>query len=396
MKKETKAIHTRYDSPDAYGSLSMPVYHTAAYEFTDAQTMSDAFCGRLNVPDYSRVTNPTVIHLENIVKNLTEAEDVMALSSGMAAISNTLLALASSGKNIVTSKHLFGNTYLLISETLSRFGVEARFCDLTNAADVAKEVDDNTCCIYAEIISNPQMEVADMRLLSQIAHNADIPLVADTTMIPFTEFSARSLGVDIEVVSSTKYISGGATCIGGLVISYGWPGFSKRMKGEMLLNLGAYMTPQVAYMHTLGLENLSVRYSRQSATALELAHMLTSHPSIRKVNYIGLEDNRFHTLAVSQYGHTFGAMMTIELESRQACFDFMDRLKVFRRATNLFDNKSLVIHPASTIFGNFTPRQCADMDIPDTLIRLSIGLEDIEDLYEDIIRALLCPDSHNS
>ena len=391
MKKETKAIHTRYDSPDAYGSLSMPVYHAAAYEFTDARTMSDAFCGRSAAPDYSRVTNPTVIHFENTVRNLTDAEEVVALNSGMAAISNTFMALASSGKNIVTSKHLFGNTYLLICETLARFGVEARFCDLTDADEVAASVDDDTCCIYAEIISNPQMEVADMRILSQIAHNAGIPLVADTTMIPFTEFSARSLGIDIEVVSSTKYISGGATCIGGLVISHGWPGFSKRMKGEMLLNLGAYMTPHVAYMQTLGLENLSVRYSRQSATAMNLAQRLTSHPSIRKVNYIGLKDNEFHDLAVSQYGDTFGAMITIELDSRQACFDFIDRLKIFRRATNLFDNRSLVIHPASTIFGNFTPQQCADMDVPDTLIRLSIGLEDIDDLYGDIIQALHHP-----
>lgn len=350
--------------------------------------MSDAFCGRSKVPDYSRVTNPTVIHFEKIVRNLTGAEEVIALSSGMAAISNTLLALASSGKNIVTSRHLFGNTYLLISETLGRFGVEARFCDLTDAEKVASEVDENTCCIYAEIISNPQMEVVDLRLLSRIAHNAGVPLVADTTMIPFTEFSASNLGVDIEVVSSTKYISGGATCIGGLVISYGWPGFSNKMKGEMLLNLGAYMTPHVAYMQILGLENLSVRYSRQSTTALELAHRLTLHPSIRKVNYIGLDGNEFHNLAVSQYGNTFGAMMTIELESRQACFDFMDRLKIFLRATNLFDNRSLAIHPASTIFGNFTRSQRDDMDISDTLIRLSIGLEDIDDLYEDILQAL--------
>ena len=388
MKNETKAIHTQYDFPDAYGSLCMPVYHTAAYEFADAKTMSDAFCGRSKLPDYSRITNPTVIHFENIVRNLTGAEEVIALNSGMAAISNTLLALASSGMNIVTSKHLFGNTYLLISETLSRFGVEARFCDLTDAEEVASEVDDNTCCIYAEIISNPQMEVADMRLLSRIAHNADVPLVADTTMIPFTEFSARSLGIDIEVVSSTKYISGGATCIGGLVISYGWPGFSDRMKGEMLLNLGAYMTPHVAYMQTLGLESLSVRYSRQSASALALAQRLSSHPSICKVNHIGLRDNPFHDLGVSQYGPSCGAMLTIELESLQACCDFIDRLKVFRRATNLFDNRSLAIHPASTIFGNFTSKQREDMDIPDTLIRLSVGLEDIDDLYEDIIRAL--------
>lgn len=389
MKKQTKAIHTAYRLPDAYGALSMPVYHTAAYEFKNADEMADAFCGRTDMPDYSRVTNPTVTYFENKVKELTGATNVIALSSGMAAISNTLLAVSGAGKNIVSSRHVFGNTYSLIAGTLLRFGVKPKLCDLTDIKTVESMVDENTCCIYLEIITNPQMEVADLRALSRVAKAHHIPLIADTTMIPFTEFSAKELGVDIEVVSSTKYLSGGATSIGGLVIDYGTlEGFGQRMKTEMLLNLGAYMTPHVAYMQTLGLETLNARYRLQASNALELARKLCTLPAIRRVNYVGLEDNPYHELAVSQFGKTGGAMITIDLESREACFSFINRLKLIRRATNLFDNKSLAIHPASTIFGNFTDRQRKSMDVLDTTVRLSVGLEDVDDLFEDIKNSL--------
>lgn len=389
MKKQTQAIHTQFQRQDAYESLSMPVYHTAAYEFDDANSMSDAFCGRTDSPDYSRVMNPTVTFFENKVKALTGATEVIALSSGMAAISNTLFSVAAAGRNIVTSRHLFGNTYSLITGTLQRFGVSSRLCDLTDIRAVESAVDEDTCCIYLEIITNPQMEVADLQALSHIARKKGVPLIADTTLIPFTEFSSHSLGVDIEIVSSTKYLSGGATSIGGLVLDYGTcPGFGKRMRMEMLLNLGAYMTPHVAYMQTIGLETLNARYRVQSANAALLAKQLCTLPAIRYVNYVGLEDNPYHALAQRQFGPTAGAMITIDLESRNACVDFINRLKLIRRATNLFDNKTLAIHPASTIFGLFTDAQRRDMDVKDTTIRISVGLEDTDDLLEDIVQAL--------
>ena len=389
MKRQTLAIHTRFQSKDAYNAISMPVYHTAAYEFDNAADMADAFCGRTSAPDYSRVTNPTVTYFEKKVKALTGAAEVIAVSSGMAAISNTLLCIASMGTNIVASRHVFGNTFALISGTLSRFGVKAHLCDLTDYEAVARTVDEESCCIYLEIITNPQMEVADLRQLARIAHEHHIPLIADTTLIPFTEFDAHALGVDIEIVSSTKYLSGGATSIGGLIIDYGTcPGFGKRMRTEMLLNLGAYMTPHVAYMHTLGLETLDARYRIQAANALELARKMRSLPGICRVNYVGLEDNPYHRLAREQFGPTAGAMVTIDLADRDACFRFIDRLQLIVRATNLFDNKTLAIHPASTIFGPFTDSQRESMDVLDTTIRLSIGLEDVDDLLEDIRQAL--------
>ncbi len=389
MKPSTKAIHTSYPQKDPYGALSMPVYHSLAYEFDDATVMADAFCGRIDMPDYSRVTNPTVIFYENKIKALTGARDVVAFSSGMAAISNVLMGLCRAGGNIVTSRHMFGNTFLLMDKTLKRFGVEARFCDLTDIEDVKRNLDSNTCCLYLEIMTNPQMEVADLSALSEVAHAVGAPVVADSTMIPFTEFNIHSLGVDIEIVSSTKYLSGGATSLGGLSIDYGTAdGFDEVMRREMLLNLGAYMTPHAAYMQTLGLETLEVRYQRQAANALELAKRLRTIPQIVSVNYVGLEDNPFHELSVKQFGKTAGAMITFDLESTEACFDFINKLKLIKRATNLFDNKTLAIHPASTIYGIFTLEERHSMDISETLIRLSVGLEDVDDLFDDIYQAL--------
>ena len=389
MKKQTQAIHSRFQTKDAYGSLAMPVYHTAAYEFDNATEMADAFCGKTDVPDYSRVTNPTVTYFENKVKAMCNAHGVIAVSSGMAAISNTLICLTAAGKNIVTSRHLFGNTYSLIAGTMMRFGVKPHLTDLTNLKEVENAIDNDTACIFMEIITNPQMEVADIAALAEIAHKKGIPLVADTTMIPFTQFDAHSLGVDIEVVSSTKYLSGGATSIGGLVIDYGTtPNFTDRMRKELLMNLGAYMTPHVAYMQNLGLETLDARYRVQADNALRVAQALKDVEQIKRVNYIGLEDNPFYELSRRQFGKTSGAMLTIDLDSQEACFDFINRLQVVRRATNLFDNKTLAIHPASTIFGNFTPRQRQKMDVLDTTIRLSIGLEAAEDIIEDIVRSV--------
>lgn len=389
MNKQTLAIETPFQKSDAYGALSMPVYHTCAYEFADATVMADAFCGRIEEPDYSRVMNPTVTFLEQKVKAITGAERVTALSSGMAAISNTLLSLVEAGRNVVTSRHMFGNTFSLLTNTLPRLGVKAHLCDLTNLDEVEKAVDDDTCCIFLETITNPQLEVADLPALARIAHSHGIPLVADTTVIPFTEFSAKALGVDIEVVSTTKYLSGGATTIGGMVIDYGGhPEFARRLHDEMLFNLGAYMTPHVAYMQNLGLENLKARYTMQSANTIELAERLKTLPGIRAVNYVGLPDNRFHEIAMRQFGGTAGCMFTIDLDSKVACFRFINRLKLIRRATNLFDNRTLAIHPASTIFGPFSDEQRRAMDILDTTIRISVGLESVDDLFEDFRQAL--------
>lgn len=385
---EAQLLHTPFDKEDAYHSLSMPVYHTAAYEFDTAEAMEEAFCGRTADHAYSRITNPTVQYFEKRVQALTGALSVTALNSGMAAISNVFITLARSGANIVTSPHLFGNTYSFFKSTLAAFGVEVRFCDLTHPEEVRARVDENTCAVFLEVITNPQLEVADLKALAGIAHAAGVPLVADTTVVPFHIFHAREFGVDIEVVSSTKYISGGATGLGGLILDYGVSAFTAKLRKEVHRNLGAYMTPQVAYMQSLGLETLEVRYARQAGTCLELARRLQSLSQIETVNYTGLESNPFYVLSTRQFGAYPGAMLTFDLASREACFRFMNRLQLIRRATNLFDNKTLAIHPASTIYGSFTEEQRQGMDISPKTIRLSVGLEDVKDLLADIEQAL--------
>ena len=386
MKKQTIAIDTKSVRPDVYGSLSVPLYTNVSFEFDDASLMADVFTGRVKAPDYARVENPTVTNLEQRVKALTGADHVTAFNSGMAAISNTLLAVTAQGRNIVSSHHLFGNTLALISTTLKRFGVEPRLRDLTNLEAVAEAIDDKTSAVFLEVVTNPQLEVADLKAIADIAHRKGVPVIADSTVIPFTETSLKALGVDVEVVSSTKYLSGGGTSLGGLVIDYGtFPEINKRVKYELLFNLGAYMTPQAAYMQTLGLETLDVRYQRQAGNALWLAQELSK---VVKVNYVGLENNPYHALALQQFGPTAGAMFTIDLASKEACFRFLNRLQLVHRATNLFDSRTLAIHPASTIFGNFPEEQLAEMDVRQTTIRLSIGLENKEDILNDILQAL--------
>ena len=389
MKKSTIAIDTKLPRKDAFGSIAMPVYHTASYEFETAKDMADAFCGRVLAPDYSRVMNPTVMHFEDQVKALTGAENVFAFCSGMAAITNAFFTVIETGKNVVTSHHLFGNTVALLNKTFARFGVESLQVDLLDLEAVRQAIDDQTSCLFLEIVTNPQMEVADIAALAEIAHERGIPLIADTTIIPFTQFSAKALGVDVEVVSSTKYISGGATSLGGLVIDYGtFPVVNQRIRFELLFNVGSYMSPHAAYMQSLGLETLEARYKVQSSNALALARKLQTVEGIQRVNYIGLEDNPFHTLALKQFGETAGAMLTIDLADRKACFSFIDHLQLIRRATNLFDNKTLAIHPYSTIFGPFGKSQKVEMDVRDTTIRLSVGLEDVDDIFEDIRQAV--------
>lgn len=389
MKASTRAIHTPYGRKDAYDALQIPIYNCMAFEFDDADYMSDVFCGKVIVPDYSRVLNPTVMHLEDRVKNLTNAKEVSAFTSGMAAISALLISVASSGKNIVSSNHMFGNTYLLVTRTLERFGVEPRLVNLCDIEEVKKVVDKDTCCIFLESVTNPQTEVADTRALADIAKKWNIPLIADTTIIPFTEFDGKGIGLDFQVVSSTKYISGGATSLGGLIIDYGnFPKISETIKKEIVFNLGGYMTPQAAYLQIIGLETLEVRYKRQADSAKKIANFLKKQPKVMTVGYPGLEEHPNYSLFKQLYGETAGAMVTFDLKDKDSCFKFINGLKLIHRATNLFDNRSLAIHPSSTIFGPLSDEEKKGMDVKDTTIRLSIGLEDPDDIIEDLKQAI--------
>ncbi|MDR2475726.1 MAG: PLP-dependent transferase [Bacteroidales bacterium] len=403
---ESKLYQTAFPLKDAYNALQMPVYTSVAFEFESAEAIESAFVGQSAAPTYSRISNPTVLYFENRVRNITGAGSVTALNSGMAAISNTFIALAFAGANIVTSRHLFGNTYSFLNSTLRDFDVEARFCDMNNPTEVKSCIDSNTCALFLEIITNPQLEIVDLKKLSAVAREMGVPLIADTTVVPFCAFDAKQFGVDIELVSSTKYISGGATSVGGLIVDYGtydWQkskklrslaekfgklAFTVKMKKEIHRNLGAYMTPQVASQQTSGLETLSLRFFRAAASCLKLAEELSECKEIVSVNYPGLPDNPHYKTSNAQFGAYPGAMLTFDLPSREHCFAFLNRLKLIKRATNLFDNKSLAIHPESTIYGTFPAEERKKMNISPTTIRLSVGLENPDELLDDLKQSL--------
>jgi O-acetylhomoserine (thiol)-lyase len=403
---QTEIIRKQFPQKDVHGAISMPVYSSAAFEFNTAEEMEDAFLGKSGKHTYTRISNPTVEAFESRVQTASGAQHVMAVASGMAAISNVFLTIAYAGSNIVTSTHLFGNTFSLFLFTLKEFGVEVRFCNLLDVESVEKQIDENTCGVFTEIITNPHMEVADLSALSALAHQKGVPLIADSTIVPWNYFRAADLGVDIEVVSSTKYISGGATSIGGLILdyqTYDWSqskklqnlakmtkekAFQVKLRGEIARNMGATMSPQVAQLQSLGMETLDLRFRQEAQSCLEIAQFLKTLPEVKQVNYNGLPDDPFYAISKKQFGDYPGAMLTFSLKDRKTCFAFINNVNIIRKATNLFDNKSLIIHPESTIYGTLSPEYKKMVEVPDNMLRLSVGLENPDDLKDDILQAL--------
>lgn len=402
----TRLLHTPYAKKDTHGSLRMPIYDSAAFEFDDAESLAGAFSGEMPAHVYSRGSNPTVTHLEQMIQQATEAHGVIALSSGMAAISNAFLAILEPGDNVITSSRLFGNTFGLFNKTLPSLGMDFQFVDLKNLNEVEKHINDRTRAIFVETISNPLCEVADIAALSQIAKKHKLVLVADTTMTPLMVFDAKAHGINLEIISSTKFISGGATAVGGLFIDYGtydWSQLKKlnyevekyqknaiigKLRKEIFRNFGACMSPNNAYLQSLGLESFELRVNKACENTKIVAEWLDEQPQVLKVNYSGLSSSPSNSTATKQFGSRQGAILSFELASKEACMKFLNKLKVIRRATNLNDNKSLIIHPASTIYTEHTEEQKALQGITDRLIRFSVGIEDAEDLINDLKQAM--------
>lgn len=399
----TKVLHVKSNKKDPHGSIRFPIYDNVAFESSSAEDHEDFFKGKKQGHVYSRITNPTVEDFELKIKIVSNAFSVLALSSGMAAISNIFLTVAKSGDNIITSRHLFGNTYSLFEQTLKPWGFCAKYADLTNLSEVERLIDENTRAIYFETITNPQLEIVDITGLSNIAKKHNLLLISDTTLTPFSRFISSL--VNIEVVSSTKIISGGATSVGGLIIDYGnynWSYNPKlaesykamgpfaliaKLRKEVYRNLGACLSPHNAYLQALGLETFSLRWEKACKNTLDVALFLSKHPKIKSVNYPGLSQNKYFDLATKQFGNG-GSILTFNLSSKEACFSFLNRLNVIRRATNLQDNRTLAINPSSTIFVEYDAKTKEDMGVFDELIRLSVGIEESEDIISDILQAL--------
>lgn len=405
-KFSTRIISSPFKRPDSHGAISMPVYRNAAFEFASAEDIADAFQFRVEGHTYSRISNPTVENLEAKIKAASGAGSVMAFSSGMATIANTFLTIAYAGSNIVTSPHLFGNTFSLFKFTLAEFGVEVRFVNTDNLEEIEAATDADTCAFFCELITNPHMEVADIPAISEMMKKKNIPVIVDTTIVPWCGFDAKKAGIDIEVVSTTKYISGGATSVGGVIVDYGtfdWSKnkklakisgvdpylrFTSKLRKEIGRNIGAYMDSETASLQSSAMETLELRFEKMSGSAYALAQFLEKQEEVIKTGYTKLESSPYKSISDNLFGNNPGAMLTFNLGSKQECYRFMNNLQIIRRATNLFDNKTLIIHPESTIYGTFSPEMKNFMGIEDTLLRLSVGLEDPEDLKDDISNAL--------
>ncbi|GAF03837.1 aminotransferase class V-fold PLP-dependent enzyme [Saccharicrinis fermentans] len=402
----TGALHTPFPKGDVYNSLHMPIYDSVAYEFDTSQDIEEVFTGKEVAHMYSRTSNPTVEYFEKKLKKVTEAKSVVALSSGMAAISNTLLALVEPGGNVVTSDHLFGHTYALLKDTLTSWGIEVKFVDMSQPQEVEMAIDAKTRVLFFETITNPQLEVADITALSTIAHAHRVAVVVDSTLTPPYVFKSSDFGVDVEVMSTTKFISGGAAAVGGAIVDNGvfdWsqmPALTKwshrfagnelvsRIRKEIFRHLGACMTAHTAHFMNLGMDILALRVDRCVENCLQLGVFFEKKSKIKSVSYPGLKSHPNYTLSLKQFSGKPGAVMSIDLESKSHCYRLMDALQVVRRATNLNDNKTLIIHPWSTIYAEFSDEEKLKMQNRDTMLRISVGIEDVEDLIADFEMAL--------
>ena len=402
----TRSLHTSFPQKDAHNALHMPVYDGVAYEFESAEEIADTFAGKKFAHAYSRTSNPTVEYFEHKLKAVTEAHAIIALSSGMAAISNVLISMVEAGGNVVASNHLFGHSYALLKQTLPSLGIEVRFADMTDVASVKAATDDQTRVYFFESITNPQLEIVDLKVLSALAQSCDVAVVCDSTITPPYVFQSKQFGVDVEVMSTTKFISGGAAAVGGVVVDNGLFDYSKlpalstwsakygkdalvaRIRKEIFRHLGGTMTAHAAHFMNLGLDIMPLRIDRCVENCIALAHFFESHERIVSYNYPSVKGQKGYELAQQQFSGKPGAVMTFDLESKAACYQFFNRLKVMRRATNLNDNKTLIIHPESTIYAEFSDDEKQEMGVRPTLMRLSVGIEEVEDLIADFKQAL--------
>ncbi len=401
----TKVLHTKPNKHDAYGALRFPAYANAAFEFARAEDIEAAFKGTKPAHAYSRSSNPTIEYFEKTILNVTGAIACIGFSSGMGAISSCLLALCKAGDEIVSSNKLFGTTYSLFTDTFAEYGIVVKFVDFNSIENVRAAISDKTRAIFFETITNPQIEIYAIDELVALANAHAIPLVADTTATPPYMFDAKLHGIHISVLSSTKFISGGGTAIGGLLIDnglydwkqhvnfaeqaikYGAFSFIRKLRLLTYRNLGACMSVQAAQLFSLGLETMELRIDRACSNAQVVAEFLEQHPRVKHVRYAGLATNKYFTRAQKFFTYP-GSIICFELASKQDCFSLINAVQLIRRATNLHDNKTLVIHPSSTIYSEFSLEKQAEIGVTDTMIRISIGIENSEDIIADLFQAL--------
>ena len=401
----TKCVYIDGGIDASTGAVNPPIYQSAGFAYPNPEDLEKVFNGQDYGFVYSRISNPTIAELERRITYLESAVGTVAVSSGLSAILALGFVLCESGQNIVVSNSLFGGSRDLFEETMPKCGVSVTFCDISDHDQVAELVNDQTAFIFTEIISNPKLVVADTNALSEIARAHGIPLVVDATLTGAVGFNPKQNGVDVVIYSSTKLFSTNGGAVGGLVVDTGnfdWRqsthseisasakrvqrfAFLERVRRHALNNAGLNTSPMNAYLTMMGLETLSLRYERISENALAVAGYF--HSSGVSVSYPGLSNHPQFSLAKDTF-NGFGPLLTIDLGTKDRAFSFISKLKIAQNMSNLGDNRTMVIHPKSTIYAKHSEKQCQDAGVTDGLIRLNIGIEDVTDLINEFKEAI--------
>ena len=404
MKFATELLHGM--SPDKLtGSTTLPIYQTSAYYQETAENMEKIFVGQKPGFVYTRVANPTITHFERRMAALEHGVGAIAFSSGMSAISMAIMNIVESGDEIVSSSGLFGGTSAFFNE-LKSFGVKIKYVNENRPESFELLITDKTKLIYVETIGNPKLDVADIKSLAEVAHSKNLPLFVDNTVT--TPYLIRPLdfGADVVIHSTSKMINGGGNSIGGIVVcgskfkwnpskfsklvdfeKYGVMSYLVRLRSVMLTNFGGCAAPFNVFLTEIGLDTLSLRVERSCQNALTLAKYLSEQKNIQ-VNYPGLENNPYYELSKRQFHNNFGAMFTIKLKNKELAFKFINSLKFALDVSNIGDARTLVIHPASTIYIHTSEEEKILAGVTDDLIRVNVGIEDINDLIDDFSSAL--------
>ena len=405
----TRVIHDALTPERWEGATLAPIFQNSAHEHDTAESLSLSFGGKSPHPIYSRLSNPTNTVLEKKLAALENGKGAIVMGSGMAAVSNTCMALLRAGDNFVSGRSLFMSTYLLFSNVFKKYGITARLVHLKDDAAIENAIDEQTRFIYAETIGNPVMDVPDIAKLSKIAHDHGLPLVVDSTLTTPYLVNPIDLGADVVIHSTTKYLSGHGNAPGGVVIdggNFNWSNgrfedfkpFVDR-KGDLALldriwrehhiNFGTTQAPFHSYLTMTGLDTFVLRMERHLTNTMEIAEFLKKQPQVQWVNYPGLSGHPDRDLAEKQFsGKGFGALLTFGLKDEQACFKLIDNLNLIYHLANLGDCKTLVIHPWSTQYLSFAGDVKTGLGILPGLVRLSVGIEDVEDIKEDLAQAL--------
>ncbi len=420
MRDETKLVHSGYTTDPTTHAVATPIYQTVSYEFDNAQHGADLF--NLAVPGniYTRIMNPTNDVLEKRCADLEGGVGALALSSGSAAVTYSIINLAEAGTNIVTTPQLYGGTYTLFKHMFPKQGIEVRFAEGDGGADIQKEIDGKTRAVFCETIGNPAGNIVDVEALATVAHKNGVPLIVDNTVATPILIKPIDYGADIIAHSLTKYMGGHGNSLGGVLVDGGnfpWADYADkypmlttpepsyhgvvytdalgpaayigRVRTVPLRNTGSALSPFNAFLILQGIETLALRMERHCNNAVAVAQYLQQHAKIESVSYGGLPDDPYHALAQKYCGGKPASLLTFEIDGGfERAVKFYDSLELFKRLVNIGDAKSLACHPASTTHRQLSEEEQTKAGVTPGMIRLCVGIEHLDDIIEDLEQAL--------